>query len=211
MLGRHRPAKAQPGRGARGIRPAAKLQPNSPDVLNNRAMALFDLGQTEEALASLDRALALRPDYREALINRAGLLDALRRFGESAETYARLMAPCHRISQVLGSLPQASDERLRLDRLREDLRRDRRPRRARRAGRTTDVIYLAFAVAVARSGGYTEDYAARKLSPAAAASRSPAEHGRIRLAYLSSDFREHPISYMFVRSLRAARPCAASK
>ena len=54
-----------------------KLQPDSPDVLNNQAMALFDIGRRDEALASLDRALALRPDYREALNNRAGLLDAL--------------------------------------------------------------------------------------------------------------------------------------
>ena len=30
-----------------------KLQPNSPDVLNNRAMALFDVGQKDKALASL--------------------------------------------------------------------------------------------------------------------------------------------------------------
>jgi Flp pilus assembly protein TadD len=38
-----------------------KLQPNSPDVLNNQAMALYDVGRRDEALASLDKALALRP------------------------------------------------------------------------------------------------------------------------------------------------------
>src|SRR4051794_1610454 len=43
-----------------------KLQPNSPDVLNNRAMALFDVGRPDAALQSLDRAVALRPDYRDA-------------------------------------------------------------------------------------------------------------------------------------------------
>src|SRR3954454_17753141 len=36
-----------------------KLQPDSPDVLNNQAMALYDIGRRDEALASLDRALAL--------------------------------------------------------------------------------------------------------------------------------------------------------
>ena len=61
-----------------------KLQPNSADVLNNRAMALFDVGRADEALQSFDRALALRPNYREALNNKAGLLYARGRVGESA-------------------------------------------------------------------------------------------------------------------------------
>src|SRR3954469_18735930 len=84
-----------------------KLQPNSPDVLNNRAMALYDVGRKDEALASLDSALALRPDYREALNNRAGLLDALRRFSEAADTYARLWPLAPDQPQVLGSLLQS--------------------------------------------------------------------------------------------------------
>src|SRR4051812_18770650 len=42
-----------------------KLHPNSPDVLNNRGLALHDLGQHKEALASYDAALRLKPDYVE--------------------------------------------------------------------------------------------------------------------------------------------------
>src|SRR5581483_4483809 len=81
-----------------------KLQPRSPDVLNNRAMALIDLGKHEEALANIDTALALKPDYREALNNRAGLLEALRRYSDAAQAYARRWDLSHDQPEVLGSL-----------------------------------------------------------------------------------------------------------
>ena len=107
MLGVIGLRKRNPAKAIEAFDRLLKLQPNSPDVLNNRAMALFDLGQPDKALASLDSALALRPDYREALNNRGGLLDALRRFGESAETYARLWALSPDQPKVLGSLLQS--------------------------------------------------------------------------------------------------------
>src|SRR5262249_40058568 len=44
----------------------------------------------------------------------------------------------------------------------------------------------------------TQDYAARKHPPRPLPAGHRAPHERIRLGYLSSDFREHPISYMFV-------------
>src|SRR3954471_22084496 len=92
MLGIVQLRSAKPAGAVEAFGRLLKLQPNSPDVLNNRAMALNELGRNDEALADLDRALALRPDYREALNNRAGLLFALRRFVEAADSYARLLA-----------------------------------------------------------------------------------------------------------------------
>src|SRR5260221_7758697 len=91
MLGVVGLRKRQPGAALEAFDRLLKLQPDSADVLNNRSMALSDLGRNEEALASLDRALALNPSYREALNNRAGLLYALRRFREAADTYAHVM------------------------------------------------------------------------------------------------------------------------
>src|SRR3954463_1363625 len=107
MLGIVQLRSAKPAGAVEAFGRLLKLQPNSPDVLNNRAMALNELGRNDEALADLDRALALRPDYREALNNRAGLLFALRRFGEAADTYARLWALSTERPNVLGSLLQS--------------------------------------------------------------------------------------------------------
>ena len=107
LLGVIRLRRRNPAGAVEAFDQLLKLQPRSPDVLNNRAMALFDIDKPEQALASLDSALALKPDYPEALNNRAGLLDALRRFGEAAETYARLWAMAPGQPDVIGSLLQS--------------------------------------------------------------------------------------------------------
>ena len=174
-----------------------KVQPNSPDVLNNQAMALYDIGRSDEALASLDKALALRPTYREALNNRAGMLEALRRYGRAAEAFARLWALAPDPPQVLGSLLQA--------RLNACDWTDYETLSAEIAGRTArgecpndPVTFTWHSVDPALQLRCTEDYVARKYPPRPLPPSPRGPHERIRLAYLSSDFREHPISYMFV-------------
>ena len=53
------------------------------EVLSNRGVTLHELKRFEEAVASYDRALTLRPDYVEALNNRGNALKALMRFEEA--------------------------------------------------------------------------------------------------------------------------------
>jgi protein O-GlcNAc transferase len=174
-----------------------KLQPNSPDVLNNRAMALYDVGRRDEALASLDAALALRPDYREALNNRAGLLDAVRRFGEAADTFARLWALSPDQPNVLGNLLKSRMNACDWTDY-EKISAEIVARVARGELADEPVSFTWHSLSPSLQLRCTETYAARKypLRPLPTAPR--AKHDRIRLAYLSSDFREHPISYMFV-------------
>jgi tetratricopeptide (TPR) repeat protein len=52
-------------------------------ALNNRGVALTDLGRTAEALADFELALQARPDYAEALNNRGRALAGLGRTGPS--------------------------------------------------------------------------------------------------------------------------------
>ena len=110
------------------------------------------------------------------------------------------MGPVSGSAQGPGKPASIEDECLRLDRLREKLRRDRRSRRPREPG-DQPIAFTWHSLSPSLQLRYTEDYAARKhaLQPLSLPPRG--EHGRIRLAYLSSDFREHPISYMFVRLL----------
>jgi predicted O-linked N-acetylglucosamine transferase (SPINDLY family) len=174
-----------------------KLQPHSPDVLNNRAMALVDVGRHDEALTSLDRALALKPDYREALNNRAGLLEAMRRYSEAADAYARRWALAQDQPDILGSLLQArmnACDWTDYDKLSAEIC----ARVARGEPADKPVPFTWHSMSPSLQLRCTVDFAARKypLRPLPATARPP--HDRIRLAYLSSDFREHPISYMFV-------------
>ena len=58
----------------------------------NRGNALHELKRFEEAVASYDRALTLRPDYAEAHSNRGNALHALKRFDEALVSYDRALA-----------------------------------------------------------------------------------------------------------------------
>src|SRR3981189_671942 len=54
----------------RRIEAALKINPNAAAAHNNRGSALKDLGQAKEALASYERAIALKADYAEAFHKR---------------------------------------------------------------------------------------------------------------------------------------------
>ena len=54
---------------------------------NNRGNALWQLKRFEEALASFDKALAIKPDFAEAPNNRGNALLELKRAGEALASY----------------------------------------------------------------------------------------------------------------------------
>ena len=67
----------------RNYEAALRLQPNDPQILNNRGNALRDLGRTGESLSCYERALALAPGLADAVLNRALLLNDLGRTEEA--------------------------------------------------------------------------------------------------------------------------------
>ena len=62
------------------------------EALNNRGNALATLGRRQEALASIERALAIKPDYAEALNNRGNALATLGRWQEALASIERALA-----------------------------------------------------------------------------------------------------------------------
>jgi protein O-GlcNAc transferase len=70
---------------------ALALRPDMSEALNNRGLLLQELKRFDEALASYDRALAVRPDYADSLNNRGMILQELKRFDEALASYERLL------------------------------------------------------------------------------------------------------------------------
>jgi tetratricopeptide (TPR) repeat protein len=62
------------------------------DAHFNRGSSLRLLGRYDEALVSLDRALALRPNYFKALNNRGAAMEGLNRLPEALASYDRALA-----------------------------------------------------------------------------------------------------------------------
>ena len=71
---------------------ALALRPDYVEALNNRGLALADLKRPAEALASYDRALEIRPDDAEALYNRGLALEETGRFEDALGSFDRASA-----------------------------------------------------------------------------------------------------------------------
>ena len=71
---------------------ALSLRPGYAEALSNRGNALHELKRYDEALASHDLALSVRPDYADAHYNRGNVLQELKRFDEALASYDRALA-----------------------------------------------------------------------------------------------------------------------
>jgi protein O-GlcNAc transferase len=71
---------------------ALRSNSNDPSAHNNRGNALLGLKRAGEALMSYDQAIALKPDYFDALYNRGIALHGLERLDEALASYDRAIA-----------------------------------------------------------------------------------------------------------------------
>ncbi len=70
---------------------ALTIKPDYAEALSDRGVVLYSLNRLDEAIASYDRALTIKPDYAEALNNRGAALGALYRYDEAEASYHRAL------------------------------------------------------------------------------------------------------------------------
>jgi predicted O-linked N-acetylglucosamine transferase (SPINDLY family) len=70
---------------------AVALAPDYLEAFNNRGVALHALKRLGEAVASYDRVVALNPEYGDGFINRSIALQEMKRFREAAASYDRAL------------------------------------------------------------------------------------------------------------------------
>ena len=179
-----------------GYQRALQIEPANPDILYDYAGVLRDLTRYDDALASLDRALAARPDFVKAINNRVQCLRALRRHEEAVEAITRLLALAPGWDYAQGDLfhsrAHCCDWAEHAQRAQQLIRSVANGRKA-----DTPLAFQAVTDAAAAQRRCAEIYATDKY-PARAPlwSGVPYAHDRIRVAYVSADFREHPVSYL---------------
>lgn len=71
------------------FRSVLAMRPDFADMLHHAGLCQIFLGQLEEGLSYLDRALEINPAYIEAHINRALMLQELGRYDEAREAFDR--------------------------------------------------------------------------------------------------------------------------
>ena len=180
------------------FREAAALAPGHFNALTNCAIVLWDMKRLGEALAAIERALAVQPGFAEALYVRANVLRDMGRLSEALAGYEQTLAanPAHQ--HALNGAAQAA---LTLC----DFKRAKAlwPLVKENAGGGRALIQpfvlLGYSDDAALQRRCAENYV-RLTVPA----RPPLSdgrrygHDRIRLAYLSADFHQHPTAQLLV-------------
>jgi len=174
---------------------ALAADPNSLRAQINRGCALDALGRHEEALAVFDKALALAPQSVEALINRGTALFVMKRYEEAAADYEMAYALKPEIPYLLGNLVHyrlyGCDWRY--------YERDIAViEKGIREGR--QVVQPFVHLTVSRSPAEQLQCARLAIARDAPPSRAPLwrgeryEHEKLRIAYISADFRDHAVA-----------------
>ncbi|HUI97529.1 MAG TPA: tetratricopeptide repeat protein [Xanthobacteraceae bacterium] len=176
---------------------AIALRQDLAEAYYNRGIALHELKRHEEALASYDQALALRPDYPEALVNRGTALTDLKRCEAARDSYARALglAPEH---EYLAGMHLFAKMRI-CDWT--DFDRDCAHLARAVAGGTATALPFHLlpwsadpAVQLACAGRFVASRHPPAPAPLWRGERYA--HERIRVAYLSADLRDHPVSLL---------------
>ena len=156
-------------------RRALEIDPDFAEVHSNLGLSLKELGHLEEAEASYHRALEIKPDYAEAFSNLGNALDDLGRPDEAEVCYRRALTfkPDYAAaySNLLFSINYAASHYL-PSHLEEA-----------RAWETRCIRESVRTVALEREF-----------------CRSPLAGRRLRVGYISGDFRHHAVSY-FIEQL----------
>jgi protein O-GlcNAc transferase len=175
---------------------AIRLAPGHADAYFNRGNTLLDMKRLDAALASYDMVIRLDPDYPETYYQRGLALQGSRQYPSAAQSFARLLelAPGHKLAK--GALLHARMmccDWAGLAELHESIKQGFPGRRLS----ADPFVIQAISESEADLRTCAETYVAEKF-PAAGASlagKMP-RHARVRLGYLSGEFREHAISIL---------------
>jgi predicted O-linked N-acetylglucosamine transferase (SPINDLY family) len=176
---------------------AIAIQPGNAVVLNNRGAVLYKLRRFEEALSSYDTALAIKPDYVDALNNRGIALGDLKRFEEASASYERALAikPNH-----LNAFAGLTDAALKIcDWMRTaELNGEIRTHVAEVKSIITPFTLLGYCSDASLHLKCARSWIQNKIPilPQPLWNGRIYQHERVRIAYLSTDFRRHATAYL---------------
>ena len=174
---------------------ALVLNPDFAEVYSNRGNALKELNLLDAAIASYERAIVLKPDYAEAYNNLGMLFYKRKEFDSAWKSFERALALQPNLDylyvlRVFCKL-QVCDW--------QDLYANISELTAKLQGRkriSEPFITLLVYDNPALHRRVAEQWIADKFPPLPPSKFFYPEHTRIRVAYFSADFRDHPVAYL---------------
>ncbi len=188
-----------------GLDKTLSISPAMADAWNNRAGVLQMMGRYDEALVSIRQVLRLRPRDAQAFYNAGTMLLVLNRFEEAVQAFERTLQldPSHADAfGCLGTATLRACDWPKLEKLLPALLD------AVRAGRAVvpPLTLLALSDDPLLQKRCAEINTRRSLAGTALENADPAplwdgipyRHDRLRIGYVSSDFRDHPVANQVV-------------
>ena len=175
---------------------ALSLRPSLAEAWIGRGNVLFDSGRHAEALAAYDKALALKPHSAEANAGRGHALAGLKRPGEAIAAYGAALARRSDLTGLQGDRAFARMQLCDWDGIEED------SNRLLQAVRAGEPVTSPFNLLVSDASPSDQLRCARTWVERRYPAQPPLwrgeryAHDRIRIGYVSADFREHPVAYL---------------
>jgi predicted O-linked N-acetylglucosamine transferase (SPINDLY family) len=178
---------------------ALALKPDYAEAAFNRGTSLLKLGDPATALAAFDAALRLTPQDAEAWFNRGNALQGLKRFAEAGGSYERALGLNPNLAFAPGKLVYCKLQCCDWASL-ADL--EAGIERGIRSGQPAagPLEYALISSAPEDLLTSARIWVAHQCPPAPSRlwQGGPYDHPRIRIAYLSADFRAHAVAYQIV-------------
>jgi len=176
---------------------AIALKPDFAVAHNNRGIVLNDLERFDEALASYDRAITLKPDYAEAYNNRGFLLHDLKRPKQALASFDRAITlkPDYEFlyGHWLDTKMQLCDWNNYDNHVMQLAEKIKRHEKASSPFETLSQldsrVLQKISAEIFVQSKYPADHALPKIP-------KRTMHDKIRIAYFSADFRNHPLSFL---------------
>lgn len=190
------------------FRLALAVEPGSHLTHNNLAIALQYQGRLSEAEAGFRRALELKPDFYEAHTNLGNVLQALRRYSDAETSYLRALALRPDSAATRSNLGTARRDLGRVAQAESDFRGALELEPHYPDARSNLLFTLNYTDRLSRAEMFEEHLSWGRqhgaprpvVEPAHANTRAPLR--RLRIGYVSPDFRRHSVAY-FIEPLLA--------
>lgn len=176
------------------------LNPDSATTHNNLGVILKNQGKLEAAIASFQKALTLNPSDASIYYNLANLLKIQRQFTEAIANYrhALILKPDYHeaYSMLVDSqlnYHDWTDYELNLQKMTQLVQE-------RKSGCSTPLCFMSLSDSANQQLQCATAYTLTQYPPAAMPlwTGQPYSHKKIRIAYISADFRNHPVSTLMV-------------
>ncbi len=188
--------------GTQSFARALRHDPDNADIYLNRAKALWAMERFDDALLDYHRTLRLKPDNAHALFSCAMLMTRMRRHREAVDYFKRLRqadpdypyargAEFHARAQICD---WSDEERRRSDLAEEVLQ-------GAKAAMPFSFLSVTDSAAAQRQCATTHAQDRYPALPDTQRSARVFQHQRIRLAYVSGDLRNHPVTHLIVGAI----------